>query len=146
MVIGVYFLGNQKMKLNEATIRDSFEKKIITDRFDCGKNKSGKFDDTTIKGRRTIDSLLQQPFEKHIGSFEIPQLLKGLFDVDQINAIVSWYIRWKLTAPLDQQTTCTIIDEFGYIDGSKAIIAINLYKYLRKRGYDPNIIEKFLNK
>jgi hypothetical protein len=120
------------------------DKTLIKDKFNCA-DKSGKFDDTTIKGKMTIDSLLLQPFEKHVGSFEIPQLLKGLLEVDQINAIVSWYIKWKLTTPVEQQTTCTIIDEFGYIDGSKAIIAINLYKYLRKKAYEPNIVEKFLN-
>jgi len=111
-------------------------------KFDC----SGKVDETKIKGVKSIESILQEPFDKHVGTFEIPYLLKGLLDVDQINAIITWYIKWKLTEPVKTQTTCTIINVFGYHDGGKVIIAINMYKYLRNKGYDPEVVEQFLNK
>jgi len=120
-------------------------KKIGALNYSCGK-KTGGFDHTTIKGVRTIESLLEEPFDKHVGSFELPAIIKGLMDVDQINAIITWYVRWKLTSTVDKQTTCTVIDEFGYVGGTKAIIAINIYKYLRNKGYDPDFVEKFLNK
>ena len=113
--------------------------------FDCT-DKSAKVDVTKIKGVKTIESLLQEPFDKHIGTFEIPYSLKGLLDADQINAIVTWYLRWKFTEPVATQTTCTIINVFGYIDGTRSIIAINVYKYLRNQGYDPEVMERFLNK
>lgn len=115
-----------------------------TDLFDCGKI-IGSFDETTIKGERTLESLLQEPFEKHIGSFEIPHTLKGLMETDEFNAVISWYLKWKLTEPLDTQNTCTIKKVFGYNDGNRAIIAINLYKYLRNKGYDPEVMERFIN-
>lgn len=116
----------------------------IDNLIDCNK-MFATFDETTIKGERTLESLLQEPFEKHIGSFEIPTSLKGLMDIDTFNAVISWYLKWKITEPMDTQNTCTIKKVFGHYDGSKAIIAINLYKYLRNKGYDPEVIEKFLN-
>lgn len=116
----------------------------IDNLIDCNK-MFATFDETTIKGERSLESLLQEPFEKHIGSFEIPTSLKGLMDIDTFNAVISWYLKWKITEPMDTQNTCTIKKIFGHHDGSKAIIAINLYKYLRNKGYDPEVIEKFLN-
>jgi len=47
----------------------------IDNLIDCNK-MFATFDETTIKGERTLESLLQEPFEKHIGSFEIPHLSK----------------------------------------------------------------------
>lgn len=114
-------------------------------KFDCG-NKSSKIDETKIKGVKTIESLLQEPFDKHIGTFEIPYSLKGILDADHINAIVTWYLKWKFTEPVKTQTTCTIINVFGYRGGTIAIIAINVYKYLRNQGYDHKVVERFLNK
>jgi hypothetical protein len=94
----------------------------------------------------SIEQLLQKPFNKHIGSFEIPTDLKSILDVDEINAIISWYMSWKLTEPIETQNTCTIKTMFGVFDSVKVIIAINLYKYLRNKGYDPEIIDQFITK
>lgn len=121
-------------------MNDKFEKMV-----DCG-HVTGSFAEDELVGEMKIEDLLQKPFDKHIGSFEIPSALKELFDVDQVNAVITWYLKWKLTEPIELQNTCTIKRVFGYYDGSRAIIAINLYKYLRNKGYDPEVIEKFLNK
>lgn len=112
---------------------------------DCGNGTV--IDETGIKGYLKIEDLLQKnDFEKLIGSFELPDSLKSIMTVDEVNAVVSWYLKWKLTEPLATQNTCTIKDTFGLEDGLKAIIAINFYKYLRNKGYDPQIVELFLTK
>ena len=110
---------------------------------DCIK-LTGSFDDTNIVGEITIVSLLDNPFEKHIGSFEIPLELKNLMSIDEFNACIDWYLKWKIREPLETQNTCTIKKVFGTIDGDRMIIAINLYKYLRNKGYDISVIEKFI--
>ena len=110
---------------------------------ECGK-MNATFDETQVRGYLSIDALLQKPFDKHIANFEIPLSLRDLFDADHVNAIITWYLHWKLTEEFDKQNTCTILYMFGYKDGVKAIIAINLYKYLRHKSYDPDIIEKFI--
>lgn len=103
-----------------------------------------EFDEKQYKGVISIDYLLQKPFDKHVGEFEIPFDLKGLFDISEINAIITWYLHWKIISNPKIQTTCTIYDIFGYDDGTKVIIAINLYKYLRNKDYDPDIVEEFI--
>ena len=113
--------------------------------FDCGK-ASVKFDESQVRGDLSISALLQQPFEKHIANFEIPLSLRDLFDADHVNAIITWYLSWKLTEAIERQNTCTIVYRFGQKEGLKVIIAINLYKYLRHKAYDPDIIEKFVSK
>lgn len=113
------------------------------DLIDCNKLK-GNFDDNSIVGERKLESLLTEPFEQHIGSFEIPAELKSLMDIGLFNAVINWYLKWKLVEPIETQNTCTIIKIFGNEDGMKAIIAINLYKFLRNKGYDPEIIKKFI--
>jgi hypothetical protein len=95
-------------------------------------------------GTLKISDLLQKPFEKHIGSFEIPFDIKQFLDADEINASITWYLNWKLSEPMETQNTCTIKKLFGFLDGTRVIIAINLYKYLRNKGYDPEIIDRFI--
>ncbi len=112
---------------------------------DCGK-VSGGYDETLVVGSLSINDILHQPFDKHIGSFEIPNALTDLLNVDEINAVITWYYKWKLTEPVITQNTCTIKKLFGFYDGVRVIIAINLYKYLRNKGYDPDVMEQFLNK
>lgn len=119
---------------------NNFEQQL----FDCGK-VNASFDESKVCGDLTIESLLRQPFEKHIASFEIPVALRDIFDVDHVNAIITWYINWKITESIENQNTCTIMYRFGQKDGLKVIIAINLYKYLRHKSYDPDIVEKFIN-
>lgn len=116
----------------------------MSDLRNCSENLSAKFDETQHKGLNTLNDLLKEPFEKHIASFEIPHSLKDIFDVDMVNAGISWYLKWKLTEPIQTQNTCTIKNLFGYEDGNKLIIIINLYKYLRNLGYDPQVIEKII--
>jgi hypothetical protein len=87
---------------------------------DCEK-LSGNFDETQHKGFRTLEDLLQLPFEKHVGGFEIPSMIKQILDIDQINASIDWYLKWKLTEPFETQNTCTIKNIFGYEDGLKII-------------------------
>ena len=118
---------------------------------DCGQevlNQSSKaIDEKDIVPTITIEDLLQKnDFEKHLGSFELPSSVSSIMTIDEVNAVVSWYLRWKLTSPIDQQTTCTIKNIFGWEDGLKVIIAINFYKYLRNKGYDPEVVELFLTK
>lgn len=103
-----------------------------------------EFDETKVKGLITISQLLETSFDKHIGSFEVPYDLRGFFDIDEINSIITWYLHWKVTSNPKEQNTCTIYDIFGYDEGTKVIIAINLYKYLRNKGYDPDIVEEFI--
>jgi hypothetical protein len=112
---------------------------------DCGEI-SASFDETEIEGKMTILDLLQQPYDKHIGQFEIPTSLRDLFCADEVNAVITWYLNWKLTEPIETCNTCTIKKVFGFYDGTKVIIAINLYKYLRNKGYDPEVMEQFVNK
>lgn len=116
---------------------------------DCGTalGSHKAIDEKDVKGFLKIEDLLQKnDFEKHIGSFELPSSVAAIMTIDEVNAVVSWYLKWKLTTPLDKQTTCTIKDTFGWEDGLKAIIAINFYKYLRNKGYDPQVVELFLTK
>ena len=113
------------------------------DLVDCGR-VVGEFDERHINGVLAIQDLLQQPFERHVATFEIPVTLRELLSTDEVNAIVTWYLNWKITEPLDSQTTCTIKNIFGIYDASRAIVAINLYKYLRNKGYDPEVVEKFI--
>lgn len=103
-----------------------------------------EFDEKKVKGVLKISSLLDKPFDKHLSNFELPYLIKGLLNIDEINAIITWYLRWKIISLPYKQNTCTINDIFGYDDGIKVIIAINLYKYLRNKGYDPDIVEEFI--
>ncbi len=131
----MFSLGNKEVKMGN----------VASELFDCGK-VSTTFDETQLKGSMTIDALLQKPYDKHIGGFEIPLSLRDLFDADRVNAIVTWYLHWKLTEELDKQNTCTLLYLFGYKDGVKVIIAINLFKYLRHKTYDPDVIEKFIGK
>lgn len=112
---------------------------------DCGK-VDGLFDERELKGHIKIDDLLKKPFDKHIGNFEVPQSLRDILDGDRVNAIITWYYGWKLTEHPERQNTCTIKEIFGYYEGITVIIAINLYKYLRNKGYDPEVVEKFLNR
>lgn len=112
---------------------------------DCGHGAA--IDEKLVKGKQSIEDLLQRnDFEKHIGSFELPDNVKSIMSTDEVNAVISWYLKWKLTEPLAKQNTCTIKDTFGWEDGLKAIIAINFYKYLRNKGYDPQVVELFLAK
>jgi hypothetical protein len=117
---------------------------------DCGHEALGTYkaiDEKDIKGILSIEDLLQKnDFEKHIGSFEIPSNVAAIMSIDEMNAVISWYLPWKLKTPFDKQNTCTIKDTFGWKDGLKAIIAINFYKYLRNKGYDPEVVEIFLSK
>ena len=118
---------------------------------DCGQEvlnqSSTSIDEKDIVPTITIEDLLQKnDFEKHLGSFELPSSVSSIMTIDEVNAVVSWYLRWKLTSPIDQQTTCTIKNIFGWEDGLKVIIAINFYKYLRNKGYDPEVVELFLTK
>jgi len=108
----------------------------------CGSAEAIK--DIDIVGYQTINDLLQKPFDTYIGSFEVPQGIKDLMDIDQINSVIEWYLHWKLTSPIAQQNTCTIKDIFGDVESIKVIVAINLYKYLRNKGYEPQIMEIFL--
>jgi len=80
--------------------------------------------------------------DTHIASFEVPNEIKNLMDINRMNAIIDWYLNWKLTTPLDEQNTCRIKDLFGEEEAIKCIIIINLWKYLRGKGYDPDVIEK----
>ncbi len=117
---------------------------------DCGSEYFGSHkavDEKDIIGKMSIEDLLQKnEFEKHVGSFELPSSITDVMDTDQVNACIDWYLKWKLSSPISQQNTCTIKDIFGYKDGVKVIIAINFYKYLRNKGYDPNVVEIFLKK
>ena len=106
-------------------------------------NSSGKFDEDSHEGELSIEDLLQNKFDKHLGSFELPESIKDIMPVDEVNAIITWYLHWQLTSPISEQTTCTIINVFGKIEGTKAIIAINFFKYLRNKSYDPQIVEMF---
>jgi len=106
-------------------------------------NSSGKFDEDTHEGELRIEDLLQKKFDKHLGSFELPDSIKDIMTVDDINAVITWYLHWQLTSPVAEQTTCTIINVFGKIEGTKAIVAINFFKYLRNKSYDPTIVEMF---
>ena len=95
----------------------------------------------------TLEELLQKNrFEKHIGSFELPSSILDIMTVDEVNASISWYLEWKLTSPVSEQNTCTIKRLFGPQNGLKVIIAINFYKYLRNKSYDPEVVELFLTK
>lgn len=117
---------------------------------DCGNKVLGSHKATAeqdFKGILKIEDLLQKnDFEKHVGSFELPSSLSAIMTVDEVNAVVDWYLKWKLSTPLDQQNTCIVKDTFGLPDGLKAIIAINFYKYLRNKEYDPEVVEIFLTK
>lgn len=118
--------------------------KQIESLIDCNElNATKSFDEKQHNGTLSIEGLLQNGFEKHVGSFELPETIKALMTTDDINAIISWYLKWKLTEPISTQTTCTIINVFGYKDGIKAIVAINFFKYLRNKEYDPSIVEAF---
>jgi len=121
-------------------ITDKDKELILTN---CSGNSSS-ISDKDIVGVLSIEDLLQKGFEKHVGSFEIPASVRDIVEVDEINAIITWYNHWKLTTPADLQNTCTIKDIFGYADAIKVVVAINFYKYLRNKGYDPDIVEKFL--
>lgn len=127
---------------------NDFDKRKILG--DCGSNYFGAHNsikDEDIKGYMSITDLLQKnDFTKHIGSFELPSAVKDIMTIDEVNAVISWYLNWKLISPISEQTTCTIKNIFGFDDGLKAIIAINFYKYLRNNGYDPQIVEIFLTK
>lgn len=95
----------------------------------------------------SIEDLLQKKdFEKHVGSFEIPHTVSDIMTVDEINAVITWYHRWQLRESADKQNTCTIKDIFGEKEAIRVIVAINFYKYLRNKGYDPDIVEIFLRK
>lgn len=112
---------------------------------DCGNIKYRSIDEKDMIGEMTIEDLFSKGIpEKHVASFEVPDSVKNVLNVDEINAVVSWYHLWKLTSPIADQTTCGIKKTFGYKDGIRAIIAINFYKYLRNLGYDPNVVEYFL--
>jgi len=115
-------------------------KKIISD---CG-SISKNFSDKDIDGILSIEDLLQKGFDKHVGIFEIPESIKNIMSMDEVNAVITWYLSWKITCPIEKQNTCTIRDTFGYKESIKVIIAINFYKYLRNKGYDPDIVEIFL--
>lgn len=115
--------------------------KILNDGF-----ISSTFDETQENGFISINDLLQKPFEKFIGSFEIPEVLKEIVSADEVNASIDWYLSWKLREPIETQNTCTIKRIFGYTDGIRVIISINLYKYLRNKDYDPEVVEKFISK
>ncbi len=118
--------------------------KQLEDLIGCDKlNTSNKFDETQHKGSLSIEDLLHNKFDKHIGTFELPESIKSIMTADDMNAIVSWYLQWKLVTPIAEQTTCTIVNTFGYTDGIKAIVAINFFKYLRNKDYDPAIVEAF---
>lgn len=118
--------------------------KQLEDLIDCDKlNTSKTFDETQHQGSLSIEDLLHLGFEKHIGAFELPESIKALMTVDDMNAVVSWYLKWKLSEPITTQTTCTIVNTFGYKDGLRAIVAINFFKYLRNKDYDPAIVEAF---
>ena len=82
-------------------------------------------------------------FDKHIAKYEISETLKGFLDIDELNAIIDWYLKWKLSTSIETQNTCTIKDIFGN-DAIKVIVAINFWKYLRGKEYDPQIVEKIL--
>jgi len=98
-----------------------------------------------IKPILTIEELLQKnDFEKHISLFELPSSIKEIMTIDEVNAAISWYFKWKLITPISEQNTCTIKKIFGLHDGLKIIIAVNFYKYLRNKEYDPEIVEMFL--
>lgn len=116
-----------------------FDNKLIN----CG-SVGVAFDDTKLTGYMGIKDLLQKPYDKHISDFEIPVGLRDLFDASTVNTIITWYLNWKLIEHIDRQNTCTIKEIFGYNDGTIIIIAINLYKYLRHKAYDPEIIGKFV--
>jgi hypothetical protein len=92
----------------------------------------------------SISDLLKNNFEKYVATFEMSETLKGFLDIDEINAIIHWYNQWKLTTPIEKQTTCTIKDIFG-TDAIKVIVSINFWKYLRNKDYDPEIIEKIIS-
>ncbi len=102
--------------------------------------------DEDIVGNTTIEDLLQSGFEKHVGTFEIPQTILSIMNGDEFNASVNWYLQWKLRVPINKQNTCTILTTFGYKEAQRVIIAINFYKYLINNLDDPNIVEIFLNK
>lgn len=110
---------------------------------ECG-HVTGTFSEDKIKGDITINDLLDNYFVHYVGGYEIPKSLSELLTVDDINAIITWYHRWRLNEPVATQTTCTIKSVFGYYDGMRVIIAINLFKYLRNKTYDPDVIEKIL--
>lgn len=116
---------------------------------DCSKilghHESVKEED--LKGVISIEDLLQQnDFEKHVALFEIPYTVSDILTIDEINASVSWYLKWKLVEKIENQNTCTIKRIFGYKEAIRVIVAINFYKYLRNKGYDPDIVEIFLRK
>lgn len=111
---------------------------------DCSKGFKKKFGDrlTGIE-KITIASLLDKKPESILYSYEIPRELLQIFDIDMLNAVIGWYQKWKLVTPPEMATTCMI----GYLFSDEAplvIIMINLYKYLRGLGYDPDIVEKGL--
>jgi hypothetical protein len=117
---------------------------------DCGGEYFGShkaIDEKDVKPTITIEDLLQKnDFEKLVGSFELPESIKNIMTVDEVNASVDWYLKWKVASPIAEQNTCTIKKLFGYNDGLKVIIAINFYKYLRNKGYDPEVVELFLSR
>lgn len=106
-------------------------------------NSSGKFDEDLHEGSLSIEDLLQKKFDIYLGAFELPDSIKDIMPIDEVNAIITWYLHWQLTSPVAEQTTCTIINTFGKLDGTKAIISINFFKYLRNKSYDPEIVEMF---
>jgi hypothetical protein len=110
----------------------------------CNKlNSTKKFDEEAHNGELSIENLLQNKFNKHLGAFELPDSIKNIMTVDDVNAIITWYLHWQLTSPVSEQTTCTIINIFGKFEGTKVIVAINFFKYLRNKSYDPTIVEMF---
>jgi len=91
----------------------------------------------------TIEQLLHKPFDKHIAGFEIPDDIKDLLDVDMINAVITWYLKWKIIEHPNNQHTCMIKELFND-DWYLVVMSINLYKYLRNKTYDPNVINSLL--
>jgi len=104
---------------------------------DCGELHSKSIKEEDIIGVLSVQSLLQQPFETHVGLFELPESIKQILHIDEINAIITWYLKWKLTEPIATQNTCTIRKVFGYTDSIRIIVAINFYKYVRSELHRP---------
>jgi len=132
-----------EIDLDLPCFKNNSKLKEVAETLNKGPISQKAIEDKDIKGIMSIKDLLKYPYQTYIYAYELPQSVKDLISTEEVNAVIHWYLNWKKTTPKETQTTCEIIRIFGFYDGTRAIIAVNFFKYLRLQSYDPDIVEKF---
>ena len=98
-------------------------------------NKTIKVDPKVTKKIKLEELVKGKKYRTYIKKEQIPIEIINYyetFDINEMNAVIEWYLWFKKNEKKEHQNTCRVRDYFGD-DADKVIFYINLFKFISKK-------------